>query len=90
MGLEKDCLSQCKDLMKKHPSGKILRVINTNNPWGDIPVFRLGHKKGMYKTHYVIEDNSQIFDPFLEEPILKKEYLKKVYGNHKELQFSEP
>ena len=90
MSLEKDCLNLCNDLMKSHPSGRILRVINTNDPWGDNPMFRVNHQKGNYKTHYVVEDGSQIFDPFLDKPIPKREYLKKVYQNHDELRFSEP
>jgi len=89
MDLKKDCLSQCKDLMKIHLSGMILKIINKNNPWGDNAMFNLDHLKGIYKIHYVIEDESKIFDPFLEDPIPKSEYLKRVYKNHNELKFSE-
>lgn len=75
--------------MKSHPNGKIIRIINENNPFGDKVMYGLDHIQGFYCAHYVVLDNSLIFDPFLEKAIPKKDYLKKTYKNFRELRFSD-
>lgn len=80
--LEKNCLEQCRDLMISIPSGKIIKVFNRKSPFGSNPSFCLNHLNGCYTVHYVVEDCDYIFDPFLKEPIVKKEYLERVYKNH--------